>query len=63
MNIPKEIVVERIRARGDTGLTERAETELPEKIETGDDAQLLRDFGLDPAALEEEFRGQAPNVG
>jgi hypothetical protein len=63
MNIPKEIVIERIRARGDTGLTERAESDLPEKLDTSDDAQLLRDFGLDPDRLEEEFRGQAPNVG
>src|SRR3712207_4153471 len=63
MNIPKEIVVERIRTRGDTDLTERAESELPEKVDTSDDAQLLRDFGLDPAALEQEFRGQTPSVG
>ena len=63
MKIPKEIVVERIRALGDVDLTNRAEAELPEKLDLTDDAQQLRDFGVDPAALEEEFRGQSPNVG
>ncbi|MGH8933739.1 MAG: hypothetical protein ACRDZO_24670 [Egibacteraceae bacterium] len=63
MNIPKEMLVERIRVRGDTDLTARAEAEFPEKVDLDSDAELLRAYDLDPAALQEEFRGQSPNVG
>jgi hypothetical protein len=41
----------------------RAEQELPEKIDPERDAELLRQFGLDPAALVEDFSGQSPEVG
>lgn len=63
MQIPKELVVQRIRDRGDVGATERAERELPEKVDTDADAELLRGFDLDPAALADDFDGQAPAVG
>ena len=63
MNIPKELVVERVRARGDAGVTERAERELPDKVDTDRDAELLRGFDVDPAELVELFGGQAPGVG
>jgi hypothetical protein len=63
VNIPKELVVERIRARGDADMTERAERDLPEKVDPDRDAELLRGFDVDPAALVDEFRGQAPSVG
>ena len=63
MNIPKELVVERVRARGDADVTERAERDLPEKVDPDRDAELLRGFDVDPAELLDEFRGQAPNVG
>ena len=63
MNIPKELVVERIRARGDTEATSRAERELPEKVDPERDAELLGRFDVDPAALVEEFSGQSPEVG
>jgi hypothetical protein len=63
VNIPKELVVERIRARGDADVTERAERDLPEKVDPDRDAELLRGFDVDPAALVDEFRGQAPSVG
>ena len=63
VNIPKELVVERLRARGDADVTERAERDLPEKVDPDRDAELLRGFDVDPAALVDEFRGQAPSVG
>jgi hypothetical protein len=63
VNIPKEMLVERIRARGDAEVTARAEAEFPEKVDLDSDVELLRAYDLDPAALEEEFRGQSPNVG
>ena len=63
MNIPKELVVEQVRARGDAEATARAEQELPEKVDPDRDADLLRGFDLDPAALVETFSGQSPEVG
>jgi hypothetical protein len=63
VNIPKELVVERIRFRGDAEATARAERELPEKVDPDRDADLLRGFDVDPAALVEEFSGQSPEVG
>ena len=63
MNIPKELVVEQVRARGDAEATARAERELPEKVDPDRDAELLRGFDVDPASLVEGFGGQSPEVG
>jgi hypothetical protein len=63
MNIPKELVVEQVRSRGDADATARAERELPEKVDPDRDADLLRSFDVDPAALLETFSGQSPEVG
>jgi hypothetical protein len=63
MNIPKELVVEQIRARGDADATARAERELPEKVDPDRDSALLRDFDVDPGDLVERFGGQSPEVG
>ena len=63
MNIPKELVVEQIRSRGDAEVTTRAERELPEKLDPDRDADLLRRFAVDLAALAEGFGGQSPEVG
>ena len=51
MQIPKGMVVERIRAGGDPDRTARADAELPEKVDTERDADLLRSFDLDPQEL------------
>jgi hypothetical protein len=63
VNVPKELVVERIRARGDAEVTARAERELPEKVDPERDADLLRRFEIDPGDLVESFGGQSPEVG
>jgi hypothetical protein len=63
MNIPRELVVEQIRSRGDADATTRAERELPEKVDPDRDADLLRRFQVDPATLVESFGGQSPEVG
>jgi hypothetical protein len=63
VNIPKELVVEQIRSRGEAEVTSRAEQELPEKVDPDRDAELLRRFDVDPAALVEGFGGQSPEVG
>ena len=63
MNIPRELGVEQIRARGDDDQTARAEQQLPEKVDPDRDVDLLRQLDVDPAALVETFSGQSPEVG
>lgn len=49
MEIPKTMIVERIRSRGGPEMADRADRELPEK--------------LGPDELRDEFRGQSPVAG
>lgn len=63
MQIPKGMVVERLRAAGATDAADRAESELPEKVDTERDADLLRGLDLDPQELADGLGGQAPAVG
>ena len=57
------MVIERIRSDHPADVVARAEQELPEKLDTEDDRELLESYGLDPDALEDDHGGQAPNVG
>ena len=63
MLVPKEMIVEQLRARGDTEAAERAERELGEKVDTDRDAGLLGEFDVNLQSLEDDFGGQAPAVG
>jgi hypothetical protein len=63
LEIPKTIIVERIRSRGGSEMAERADEELPEKLDPDSDTELLRKYGLDPGDLRDEFRGQSPVAG
>jgi hypothetical protein len=63
MQIPKGMVVERIRTSVGAEAAERAHAELPEKVDTERDAELLQTFDLDPQQLADGLGGQAPAVG
>jgi hypothetical protein len=63
MLIPKTMVVEQLRARGDHEGAERADRELGEKVDTSSDASLLAGFDIDASKLESDFDGQSPAVG
>jgi hypothetical protein len=63
MQIRKGMIVERLRAAGQTDLVSRAEAELPEKVDTERDGDLLRSLDLDPAELADGLGGQAPAIG
>ncbi|HWT23491.1 MAG TPA: hypothetical protein VN213_08290 [Solirubrobacteraceae bacterium] len=63
MLLPRDMVVERLRARGDLDAAERAERELGEKVDTEGDAELLAQLNVDPRELEDSFGGQSPAVG
>ena len=60
MLVPKTMVVEQLRARGDD---EGADRELGEKVDTDADAGLLSDLGIDATKLAEDFDGQSPAIG
>jgi hypothetical protein len=63
MLVPKTMIVEQLRARGDHDGAERADRELGEKVDTESDAGVLADFQIDAAKLTDGFDGQAPAVG
>jgi hypothetical protein len=57
------MIVEQLRARGDTEGAERADRELGEKVDTEQDAGLLAELDIDASKLAEDFDGQSPAVG
>ncbi len=63
MEIPKAIIVERIRSRSGAEKANQADNELPDKVDSENDAELLRKYDLDPDELRDEFRGQSPEAG
>lgn len=63
MEMPKAMLVERIRSRSGSEMAERADSELPDKVDLDSDAETLRGLDLDPDELRDEFRGQSPNAG
>jgi hypothetical protein len=63
MLVPKTMVVEQLRARGDYDGAERADRELGEKVDTDQDAQLLAELSVDAQALADGFDDQSPAVG
>ena len=63
MLVPKTMIVEQLRARGDTDAAARADRELGEKVDTDADAGLLAELQVDAGKLETDFDGQSPAVG
>ncbi len=66
MDVPREMVIQMIRSRGDFDAASRAEQELPEKVDTDADAGLLAGYSISPSDFEdseEGLSGQQPNAG
>jgi hypothetical protein len=63
MLVPKQMIVEQLRGRGDLEAAERADREFGEKVNTEDDAALLAELDIDVTQLEDDFGGQSPAVG
>ena len=63
MEIPKAMVVEKIRGRVGAEKANEADKELPDKVDTETDANLLAKYELSPSDFDEDFGGQSPNVG
>ncbi len=51
MQIPKDKILEMIKSRGDHDQADKAQSELPEKVDTDKDKGLLAKFGIDSKDL------------
>ncbi len=65
VEIPKAVLVERIRSRSGPEAADSANDELPDKLDLDReaDAGLLRRYDLEPDQLREEFGGGSPSTG
>lgn len=63
MEIPKAMLIEKIQGRSGAEKANDADKELPDKIDTDTDAELLKKYDIDPQELEDEFGGQSPVAG
>ncbi len=63
MEIPKSMVVERIRSPEGAEAANNADNELPDKLDLDSDAELLSKYGIDTDELRDEFGGQSPVAG
>ncbi len=57
MEIDKGTVLNLLRERGEDDKAQRAEQELPDRVDTDRDGDLLRRFGVDPGELLGKFTG------
>jgi hypothetical protein len=62
VEIPKAMIVERIRAQQGAEKANEADHELPDKVDTEENADLLKKYGLDPGQLG-DIAGGNPAVG
>ena len=51
MEIERQEIVDQLRGRSEDEAADRAERELPEVVDTDDDADLLHRLGINPADL------------
>ncbi len=58
--IPKAMVVEQIKSRSGAEKANQADKELPDKIDTDADAEILRKYDIDPQELLDAFGGGSP---
>ena len=63
VEIPKAMVVEQIRSRSGAEKANEADKELPDKLDSDNDAGLLQKYGISPEDLRDKFGGGSPAVG
>ncbi len=62
VEIPKAMIVERIRSRSGAEKANQADEELPDKIDVDNDGGLLQKYEIDPDELRDEFQGGSPSA-
>ena len=59
MQIPKEQILDFLREQSKGDQVGEADQQLPDQVDTEQDAGLLQKFGIDPAELLSKFGGGA----
>jgi hypothetical protein len=62
MEIPKEQILELLRSRGDNGTADQADSELPDKVDPDQHADVLQKLGIDPQDLLGKLGGGLPGL-
>jgi len=57
MNIDKETILNMLRSNGQDADADQAQQDLPDQVDTDQDAGLLDKFGINPADLIAKFTG------
>jgi hypothetical protein len=57
MEFDKDTILNFLRGQGETEKAERAQNELPDKVDTDRDAGLLEKLGIDPQDLLSKLGG------
>ncbi len=57
MQIDKTQIIEMLKSRGDDDQASQAETELPDQVDTEQDAGMLEKYGIDPKDLMGKLGG------
>ena len=57
MQLDKNMILDLLRERGQQDQAAQAEQQLPDQVDTEQDAGLLQQFGLDPPELIQKFMG------
>ena len=62
MEIPKDKVLELLRAKGHEDQVDQAEQELPDQVDPDKHADLLEKFGVSPQELMSKLGGGLPGL-
>ncbi|CAN5731199.1 MAG: hypothetical protein M3424_04460 [Actinomycetota bacterium] len=57
MQIDKTQIIEMLKSRGDDDQASQAESELPDQVDTEQDAGMLEKYGIDPKDLMGKLGG------
>ena len=57
MQLDKNMILDFLRERGQQDQAAQAEQQLPDQVDTDQDANLLQQFGIDPQELIQKFMG------
>jgi hypothetical protein len=57
VQLDKNMILDFLRERGQQDQAARAEQQLPDQVDTDQDANLLQQFGIDPQELIQKFMG------
>ena len=63
MQIDKQQIIDMLKSRGDDDRAQQAQTELPDKVDTDKDSDLLSKFGVDPKDLLGKLPGGLGGLG